>query len=77
MYRWLKPTVWERFLQTYGGTTAEQVWNSVMIMCGLMDEIAPGVGEKLGFQYNYTEAKNSRYYLEHVRNLPADAAQIF
>lgn len=77
MYRWLKPTAWERFLQTYGGTTAEQVWNSVMIMCGLMDEIAPGVGEKLGFQYNYTEAKNSRYYLEHVRNLPADAAQIF
>lgn len=68
---------WERFLQTYGGTTSEQVWNSVMIMCGLMDEIAPEVGEKLGFQYNYTEAKNSRYYLGQVRYLPANATQIF
>ena len=77
MYRWLEPTVWERFLQTYDGTTSEQVWNSVMIMCGLMDEIAPEVGEKLGFQYNYIEAKNSRYYLEQVRNLPENAAQIF
>lgn len=77
MYRWLEPAVWERFLQTYGGTTAGQVWDSVMILCGLMDEIAPEVGEKLGFQYDHTEAKNSRYYLERVRDLPADAARIF
>lgn len=77
MYKWLEPAVWESFLQTYGGTTAEQVWRSVLIMCGLMDEIAPEVGKKLGFRYNRTEAENARYYLERVQKLPANATQIF
>ena len=77
MYKWLEPAVWERFLQTYGGITAVQIWDSVMIMCDLFDEIAPEVGGKLEYRYNFTEAKNARYYLEQVRTLPADASKIF
>lgn len=77
MYKWLAPEVWDRFLQTYGGVTADQVWNSVMITCDLFDEIAPEVGEELGFRYDFTEARNARRYLEQVRKLPADAEKIF
>lgn len=68
---------YNRYLLTYAGAEVEAVWNAVEIMCGLFDETAREVGGKLGFSYDVVEADNSRGYLEHVRNLPADAAVIF
>lgn len=76
LYRWLEPEVWQRFLCTYGGITAGEIWDSVFIMCGLFDEFAPKVGKKLGCDYREDEAKNSRLWLEKVRNLPPDAEEI-
>lgn len=76
MYRWLEPAVWQRFLQTYGGVTAEEIWETVFIMCGLFDEFAPEVGERLGYKYNKTEAENSRLWLEKVQKLPKNAKEI-
>lgn len=76
MYKWLEPSVWERFLKTYGGTSAAEVWDAVFTMCGLFDEFAPQVGKFLGCEYNYTEAKNSRLWLEKVRGTPENAVEI-
>lgn len=76
MYRWLSPDVWERFLKTYGGVLAAEIWNAVFIMCGLFDEFAPVVGGRLDCEYDRTEAENSRLWLERVRNTPKNAGEI-
>lgn len=76
MYRWLKPKIWQRFLHTYGGVTAEEIWEAVFIMCDLFDETAPEVGKRLGCGYREQEAVNSRLWLERVKNTPKDAKEI-
>lgn len=76
MYKWLEPAVWQRFLDTYSGADISAIWNSVFAMCGLMDEFAPEVAEKLCAEYDFTMAKNSRLWLEKVQKLPKNAKEI-
>ena len=77
MYRWLENEEWEAYLATYCGADTEQCWRAVFKMCDLFDTVAIYVGEKLDYSYNETESQNARYFLEHVKNLPKDATDIF
>lgn len=70
MYKWLPGEVWERFLQTYGGGTAEDMWNSVFIACDLFNEMAGEMERCYGFSYDRQEADASYGYLRHVREMP-------
>ena len=76
MYKWLEPAVWQRFLDTYSGADISEIWKSVFAMCGLMDEFAPEIAEKLQTEYDLTMAKNSRMWLEKVQKLPKNAKEI-
>lgn len=77
MHRWLSKEEWNDFLATYASGNVEECWKAVMIMCDLFEKTAEYVGEKLGYEYNHTEGKNARGFLEHVRVLPGDAAEIY
>lgn len=76
MYKWLEPSVWQRFLATYCGAGVREIWDSVFIMCGLMDEFAPQIAEKLHTEYDAAMAKNSRLWFEKVKALPKNAEEI-
>ncbi|MCM1329015.1 MAG: aminoglycoside 6-adenylyltransferase [Ruminococcus sp.] len=76
MYKWLEPSVWRRFLRTYAGFEGSEIWSAVFEMCGLMDEFAPKIAEKLCAEYDFKMAENSRFWLEKVRNLPKNAKEI-
>ena len=77
MYKWLEPAVWQRFLDTYSGADISEIWDSVFVMCGLVDEFAPNIAEKLCTEYDFTTAKNSRLWLEKVKSLPKNADKIY
>lgn len=77
MYRWLSKEEWNDFLATYSSGNAEGCWEAVMKMCDLFERTAVYVGEKLEYEYNFAEGKNARGFLEHVRTLPKDAAEIY
>lgn len=77
MKKYLPEEIRNRYLDTYSPADINEIWNSVFIMCDLFQEIAVEVSEKMNFAYDYTEAVNSRKYLEDVRNLPADAQEIY
>lgn len=77
MYRYLDEAVWERFLATYPDASVEHIWESVFIMCGLFSQTAVWVAEKNGYTYNKEEGDASRGFLEHVRNLPKDAEEVY
>ena len=67
---------WKRYLSTYCGAEIEECWNAVFRMCDLFEDTARDVGEKLKYSYNADESQNSRYFLEHVKELPKDAVEI-
>ena len=48
-----------------------------MGMCELFQEIEKEVSGKLGLVYDREEAENSFGYLKHVRELPADAREVY
>lgn len=77
MYRWLSQEEWNAYLETYCAGTVEECWKAVFKMCDLLEKTAVYVGEHLGYDYNEEEGKNCREFLEHVRNLPKDAEEIY
>ena len=74
MYRWLTKEEWDGYLSTYAVGTVGDCWRATFRMCDLFDDAARYVGKKLGYCYNEDEAKNGRKFLEHVKDLPKDAA---
>lgn len=76
LYKWLRPEIWQRFLNTYSGCAVSEIWDSVFEMCSLMDELAPEIAEKLQTEYDPEMAENSRMWLEKVHDLPENAKEI-
>lgn len=75
--KYLPKGIWERYLQTYPTADNESVWNSVLIMSELFEEIALEVGKEFGFTYNYEEAQKSMAFVQHIRRLPKNTKEIF
>lgn len=77
MYRFLPGEVWQEYLSTWFSCDVNEAWEAMLLMCAMFERTAKEVGEGLGYEYNRTEAKNSRMYFEHVRTLPEDAKEIY
>ena len=58
---------------TYFMGTVEDGWRAVFAMTELFSAVAPGVAEKLGYEYSFEEEQSCMEFLEHVRNMPEDA----
>ena len=77
-YRQLLPTaVYQRFLATYATGDVAAVWSAVTVMCDLFQEVAGQLSQQLNLTYDWQEATNSRLFLDHIRQLPADASEIY
>ncbi|MCI9065729.1 MAG: aminoglycoside 6-adenylyltransferase [Lachnospiraceae bacterium] len=75
--RWLSPEEYQTYLDTYFGGRIEDGWNAVFTMCDLMERTTDYVADRLGYTYDRNEGKAARSFLEHVRQLPRDASEIF
>jgi aminoglycoside 6-adenylyltransferase len=69
---------WNKLLQTYADGSYGGVWNALFTMCELFRETAMFVADMLDFQYSPEEQEQEiMAYLKHVRDLPADATEIY
>ena len=75
--RYLPAEMYRRYLATYAPADTEAIWEAVFGMCDLFQEVAVELSERLNLIYDFTEAANSRAYLEHVHMLPKDAKEIY
>ena len=57
------------YLQTFFNCDIEIAWESIFLMCDLFEKISVEVANKLGYSYNFDEAKNARDFLDRVRKL--------
>lgn len=69
LYRWLSEEEWQILLSTYFDGDVDHAWAAVFRMCGLFENTARFVGEKLGWEYNENEGKAARSFLERVHQL--------
>ena len=77
MHSYLSREMYQRYLVTYSSAKKDELWKAVFLMCDLVDELAEEIACALGFEYNKEEAHNSRAFLEHVKQLPRDAKEIY
>ena len=69
LYQWLSEEEWQMLLSTYFDGDVEHAWEAVFRMCGLFENTARFVGEKLGWEYNEKEGKGAREFLEWVQQM--------
>lgn len=68
---------WTMYEKTYSDSNYERFWDSIFITCELFRTLAKEVADGLSYTYPIDDDKNMTNYLEHVRNLPRDAKEIF
>ena len=74
---YLPASCWERYLSTYADTEPGHVWAAVFAAATLFLDAAHQTAEALALPVNEAEAEGSLRYLYRVRELPADASEIF
>lgn len=77
LYKWLDADEYQQYLDTYFGGSIEEAWKAIFLMCDLFDSVSEYVAGHLGYVYHVEEAKAAKGFLEHVRNLPKDAEEIY
>ena len=75
--KYLPKETYRQFLATYSIAEIESIWNSVFEMCDLFQSTAVELSKKQKFVYDFEQAENSLSFLHHVRNLPANAKEIY
>ncbi|WP_300599837.1 aminoglycoside 6-adenylyltransferase [Niabella sp.] len=74
---YLAPEMYQKLLATYPVADLQQIWQSVYMMQDLFRNAAGFIATKLGYAYPADWDKNVTAYLQHVQQLPRDAAGIY
>jgi aminoglycoside 6-adenylyltransferase len=74
---YLPPDVWSEYRRTYVNAGYDDLWKSLFLCHSIFKKSAEFVAESLGFRYPQEKSAKVWAFLEHVRNLPADARQIY
>lgn len=75
--KYINSEIWTRLMKTFNMSDYGSSWEALITTCELFSEIAPLVGNILGYEYNYTEAENSFSFIKHIKELPKNAAEIY
>lgn len=75
--RFLPEPYWDLYKGTYSDGNYENIWSSLFIACELFRLLAKDLGKKLMYTYPVAEDRKMTAYLKRVKELPADAREIF
>ncbi|MCM3727959.1 aminoglycoside 6-adenylyltransferase [Neobacillus cucumis] len=75
--QYLPESYWGMYEQTYSDHDYEDFWDSIFVTCHLFRALAKEVADQLLFTYQDQDDINMTQYLQHIRQLPADAKSIF
>ncbi|WP_067724873.1 aminoglycoside 6-adenylyltransferase [Oceanobacillus damuensis] len=75
--KYLPEPLWEMYKKTYSDYNYKNFWSSIFFTCELFRTVAKDVAEHLLFPYPIDDDKRMTKFLEHIRQLPADAQGIY
>ncbi|MGM9932610.1 aminoglycoside 6-adenylyltransferase [Pradoshia sp.] len=73
----LPKAYWEMYEGTYSDSDYSNMWEAVFTTCELFRILARDVADHFDFTYPLEDDQNMMHYLQRVRNLPADAVELF
>lgn len=73
----LEPNEWKLLLSTYADADVQNTWDSLFNMCNLFRSLAVSIADEYGFVYPTDEDRKVIAHLQHVRDLPEDASEIY
>lgn len=74
---YLPQQFWNRLMQTFNMGDNQSIWNALITICELFEEVAVLLSEFFGYPYNVDEAHRSFNFIKHIRNLPHNATKIY
>lgn len=74
---YLPDRYWKMYEETYSDADYENMWESIFVTCELFRVLAKEVAAHFNFIYPMEDDQNMTAYLKQVRNLPAEAKDIF
>ncbi len=74
---YLEPELWKMLERTYADADYNYTWEALFTMCHLFRQIALPLAEQYGFDYPHDDDRRVSAHLEHVRDLPRDAQEIY
>ncbi len=74
---YLPDRYWKMYEKTYSDADYENMWESIFVTCELFRVLAKEVAAHFNFIYPMEDDQNMTAYLKQVRNLPAEAKDIF
>jgi len=75
--KYLEPEIWELLLKTYADASYAHTWEAMFAMGSLFRKTAIRVAERFGFKYPHDSDRNVSAHLQHVRDLPRDAREMY
>lgn len=75
--KYLEPDLYHELIQTYRNAELPELWNALFLTIKLFQKVAHHVAEQLGIPYPLTEHQHITEYLQHVKQLPKNAKQIY
>jgi aminoglycoside 6-adenylyltransferase len=73
----LEPELWKLLLRTYSDADYQHTWEALFAMTELYRRIAIPVAEHFGFSYPHGDDQRVSAHLQHVRQLPRDAKEMY
>lgn len=70
------PADWQTYLSTYSAAEYHDAWEAALAGCGLFQRLALELSYAFGYDYDREEGARVTAFLEHIRTLPKDAAEI-
>lgn len=67
--RYLEKDIWNTLLNTYPKGNIDNIWDALLTMTNLFEELTLEVANQLQFNYSFTEVKKVRAYLKHVQTI--------
>src|SRR5215216_2815551 len=75
--KYLEPELWELLLKTFADASYENTWEALFATCRLFRRGAIPTAEHFGFEYPFEDDRRVTEHLEHVRDLPRDAKEMY
>lgn len=67
--RYLEKDIWNTLLNTYPKGNIDNIWDALLPMTNLFEELTLEVANRLQFNYSFTEVKKVQAYLKHVQTI--------
>ncbi|MGE5703951.1 MAG: aminoglycoside 6-adenylyltransferase [Clostridia bacterium] len=69
--------LWEMYKVSYSDSDYDRMWDALFTACELFRTVAKDVAEHFRYPYESNDDRNMTNYLKRVRELPADANEIY